>query len=131
MSAKNKFWRAARGQHRVATFAVAFPCTVLCSSVIGQGLSRSPGQFETPGAQHIIDQERANLTLTPGSSLYLDPNSFLRWGPVTARPHFDAGFSYQTGLRAREGSGEDVVSESISPGVLFEIGSNWILDYTP
>lgn len=112
--------------------AYALPGAMLCASTLAQtAISRSPGQFEAPGAQRLIEQDRATQTLTPGSSLYLDPNSFLRWGPITARPHLDANFSYQTGLRSRSGNGEDVVSESVSPGVLFEIGPKWRLDYTP
>ncbi|HUS34238.1 MAG TPA: outer membrane beta-barrel protein [Verrucomicrobiae bacterium] len=78
-----------------------------------------------------MEQERATLSLKPGSAQYLDPNSFLRWGPVTARPHFDSSFSYSTGLRSQAGVAEKVVSERISPGILLEIGPKWRLDYTP
>jgi hypothetical protein len=51
--------------------------------------------------------------------------------PVTARPHFDSSFSYTTGLRSQAGVAEKVVIERISPGVLFELGTKWRLDYTP
>lgn len=113
--------------------AIAVPCALAAPPVAwGQAaLQRSPSQLDAPAAARLIDQERTGLTLTPGSSLYLDPNSFLRWGPVTVRPHFDASFSYASGLRSPAGRNENVVIESISPGILFEIGPRWNINYTP
>lgn len=120
--------------HRRRRYAVTVALTVpiaLVGSARAQVIPPSPAQLETPSAARLMEQERATLSLTPGSDLYLDPNSFLRWGPVTARPHLDSSFSYTTGLRSQAGVAEKVVIERISPGVLFELGTKWRLDYTP
>jgi hypothetical protein len=131
LNANYSLRRAGRGHYRAAAWAVALPGALLCSSAFGQVIPPSPAQLETPSAARLMEQERATLSLTPGSALYLDPNSFLRWGPVTARPHFNSSFSYSTGLRSRASTAEKVVSERISPGILLEIGPKWHLDYTP
>jgi hypothetical protein len=55
----------------------------------------------------------------------------LQWGPVGLRPHAIYRFLYATGLPT---SGTNQVASTIqefSPGLLFNIGSHWALDYTP
>jgi hypothetical protein len=84
-----------------------------------------------PAAQQQIDVANREATLDPASPWYLNPASFLHWGPVTARPHVDARFTYGNSLRTRSGSAGDTFLKQISPGALFEIGTKWRLDYTP
>lgn len=99
---------------------------------MGQGVvPRSPSQLDVPDAYRQIEAEQLKESLDPKSPSYLNPNSFLVWGPVTARPHLDTRFTYGNNLRSRAGSNENTVLEEISPGSLFELGTKWKLDYTP
>ena len=70
-------------------------------------------------------------SLDPKSPSFLNPSSYLVWGPVTARPHLNTRFTYGNSLRSRNGSNVNTVIEEISPGSLFELGKKWQLDYTP
>jgi uncharacterized protein (PEP-CTERM system associated) len=87
--------------------------------------------LDVPDAYREIEAEQLKESLDPKSPSYLNPNSFLVWGPVTARPHLDTRFTYGNNLRSRTGANENTVLEEISPGSLFELGTKWKLDYTP
>ena len=56
---------------------------------------------------------------------------WLRWGPVAVHPHLDYQFSYGNGLRSSPGQQQDSIVQQVSPGVLFNLGDHWTLDYTP
>jgi hypothetical protein len=99
---------------------------------MGQGVvPRSPSQLDAPDAYRQLEAREQKESLDPKSPSYLDPTSFLKWGPVTARPHLNTRFTYGNSLRSRAGSNENTVVEEISPGVLLELGRKWQLDYTP
>jgi hypothetical protein len=57
--------------------------------------------------------------------------SLLQWGPVNLRPHVNARFTYGDGLHSRPGASVKTVTESLTPGMLFELGRHWRLDYSP
>src|SRR5207253_3805471 len=123
---------ATRHRHRrYATVALSAPLAFGLRDALAQSSSRGSPQLETPGAVQLIDQERSTEARTPGTAAFVAPNSFLHWGPFIARPHFNAGVSYSTGLRSRLGSSEDSLSETFAPGILIELGPKWTLDYTP
>lgn len=84
-----------------------------------------------PAAQQQIDAANREAALDPASPWYLNPASLLHWGPVTARPHLNARFTYGNRLRTRTGDSGNTFLKQISPGSLFELGSKWRLDYTP
>ncbi len=99
---------------------------------MGQGTAPvSPSQLDVPDAYRQIDADQAESRLKPTSPSYVNPNSFLHWGPVTARPHITSRTSYGNQLRSRRGSNANTFLEQLSPGSLFELGSKWRLDYTP
>jgi hypothetical protein len=52
-------------------------------------------------------------------------------GPVQFRPHIFYRLLYGDGLQARPGQDYKTLINEISPGMLFVIGKNWTLDYTP
>lgn len=54
-----------------------------------------------------------------------------QWGPVTARPHLLYRFLYGSGLQSSPSNHQDTVIHEISPGIVFDIGKHWALDYTP
>lgn len=56
---------------------------------------------------------------------------WLEWGPVKTRPHFLYRFLYGDGIPARPGEQFKTAINEIYPGVLFDLGDHWHLDYTP
>lgn len=115
------------------TFVAGCCCIPFCfSTARGQSLpATSRSQLDAPDAQRQLDVANREATLDPASPWYLNPASFLKWGPVTARPHLNTRFTYGNSLRTRSGGSENTVVEEISPGSLFELGSKWRLNYTP
>jgi hypothetical protein len=52
-------------------------------------------------------------------------------GPFIARPHISYQFLYGSGIQSSPGDQQDTIIQTLSPGVLFELGRHWSLDYTP
>lgn len=61
---------------------------------------------------------------TPGLPLF-------KWGLVDVRPHLLYSLSYGNGIQFQRGQPANTAIQSMSPGVLLDIGVHWILDYTP
>jgi hypothetical protein len=74
-----------------------------------------PGQ---PATQ-LIATARANA----------DVPTFLLWGPVTAHPRASYQFVSVTGLQYTPGSATNTTIQTLSPGILLELGTHWTLDY--
>jgi hypothetical protein len=55
----------------------------------------------------------------------------LNWGPLTAQAHVLYRLSYGNGLQASPGQQSNTLVNEIDPGILFQWGSHWSLDYTP
>jgi hypothetical protein len=70
-------------------------------------------------------EDESTASIVPGNI------SLFQWGPVAVHPHVDYQFSYGTGIQATPGSPQQTVVQTFSPGVLFTLGKNWFLDYTP
>lgn len=75
---------------------------------------------------------------TSGSQLAAQPavaavsaQPLAQWGPVGVRPHVFYSLSYGNGLQALPGQQSDTLINEIDPGVLFQVGDHWTLDYTP
>ncbi len=52
-------------------------------------------------------------------------------GPVTIHPHPLYQFLYGNGIESSPGEEQNTIVQEFSPGVLFDIGPHWALDYTP
>ncbi len=67
---------------------------------------------------------------TPGSMISWPGETLLRFGPVSLHPHLRYRYLNSSGLPA---GGLRVAStiQTVSVGVLADIGKNWSLDYTP
>jgi hypothetical protein len=57
--------------------------------------------------------------------------ALLQWGPITFRPHVLYTVSYGNGLQASPGQQVNTLINEIDPGILFQLGQHWTLDYTP
>lgn len=55
----------------------------------------------------------------------------LQWGPVTLHPHVDYQLSYGNGVQSAPGQPHNTLINQVSPGMLFNLGDHWTLDYTP
>jgi hypothetical protein len=52
-------------------------------------------------------------------------------GPVIIRPHLFYQFLYGSGIDSAPGQSQNTIVQQLAPGVLFDIGAHWTLDYTP
>jgi putative beta-barrel porin BBP2 len=55
----------------------------------------------------------------------------LQWGPIRARLNLSYRFTYGDGIQPTPGKQLTTAYQLLSPGVLFDLGKHWILDYTP
>jgi hypothetical protein len=77
-------------------------------------------QFQTNQVGYIPAAELAPEAMPP-----------LQWGPVDLHPHASYSLSYGDGIQSAPGHGVVTIINEISPGLLFNIGRHWSLDYTP
>ncbi len=56
--------------------------------------------------------------------------SLMRWGPVTLHPRTSYSFVYGTDIQSAPGQGHDTTIQTLSPGMLFNLGERWTLDYS-
>lgn len=135
------------------TVGVLFGAIVLVSGSFAQGVSGSPAAGSTGGVSDNTNAPLPVLAPTPlaqppptptqgtsqlageppplpGGTPLSVPN-LLRWGPVVLRPHFDYRFFYSEGILYQPGHPINSFVNQVSPGMFFELGKHWILDYTP
>jgi hypothetical protein len=107
------------------------PCCLglACTAAAQEEIPRSPSQLSAPPATSRL--ENVDETLAAPGAAPSKTASLLRWGPVNARPHVIGRITYGDGIQAQPGNQSKTLTESISPGVLLEIGRLWKLDYTP
>jgi hypothetical protein len=88
----------------------------------------------TPPALQEFRASQSGEPLPEGGEV---PTDLSRWmppwqaGPLSIRPHFDASYSYVTGLLTGGGEPGSTTTFQLAPGLLFLLGSHWTLDYTP
>jgi hypothetical protein len=87
-----------------------------------------PPAFETAPASRLAGTSQ----LAPASAAPLSPvPPLLRWGPLTLQSHLLYSLSYGNGLQASPGQSSSSLINEVDPGILFQWGSHWTLDYTP
>jgi hypothetical protein len=87
-----------------------------------------PPVFETAPAPRLTGTSQ----LAPASAVPLSPvPPLLRWGPLTLQSHLLYSLSYGNGLQASPGQQSSSFINEFDPGILFQWGSHWTLDYTP
>jgi hypothetical protein len=55
----------------------------------------------------------------------------IQWGSLAVRPHLLYQFLYGNGIQSSPGQHQNTIVQELSPGVLFDLGACWTLDYTP
>lgn len=78
----------------------------------------------------VQDQLNSNPMQVFAPTETIEP-TLLQWGPVHLHPHVDYQFTYGNGIQSSPGDQHNTVVQSLSPGVLLDLGDHWTLDYTP
>jgi hypothetical protein len=81
----------------------------------------------TPVANQALNDSLLEAGLSPSATALTAP---LQWAAIAVRPHLHYRYLYGDGIRSGPGQQTKTTIQTISPGVLFEIGSRWSLDYT-
>ena len=85
----------------------------------------------------VREQQQADLTNSPNvfipstTAPTSDLPQWLRFGPLHLRPHVDYQYLYGTGIQSSPSINGKTAINTVSPGMLFEYGQHWALDYTP
>jgi len=79
-------------------------------------------QEQPPGAMDVFAPAGAGNNL---------PTQPFQYGPVTVRPHVSYQFLYGNGIQAGPTNQQATAIQTISPGILLDLGKHWSLDYTP
>ena len=101
---------------------------------MGQGvLAPPPIEFSGAEAGSQFAGTNAPNTLLPAAPP-VTPTAekpLLQWGPVDLHLHLFYQFLYGDGVPAAPGQGYTTAINALYPGVLFQLGEHWTLDYTP
>ena len=98
---------------------------------LAQSVLSSPPQ--TPAVPTAVqEQQNSNpmQVFAPLEEILALPLS-LQWGPFATHPHVDYQFSYGNGIQSSPGQQQNTIVQQLSPGILFNLGDHWTLDYTP
>jgi hypothetical protein len=89
---------------------------------------------EIPESSNALEADEGGSGTEMGTSgetkWALQNAHLLRWGSVTLHPHLSYGLTYGSGVQSQPGRSQDTVIQSVSPGINFDVGKNWKLDYT-
>ena len=97
--------------------------------VLAQDVLTSPPQTPaTPAAVQEHQNDNPMQVFAPPETAVSLP---LQWGPVVLHPHLDYQFLYGNGIQSSPGQQQNSIVQQVSPGVLFNLGDHWTLDYTP
>ena len=101
----------------------------LCPALAQDVISSPPTTPVVPAAvQEVQNNNPMQVFAPPPDTSPLVP---LQWGPVTLHPHLDYQLSYGNGVQAAPGQPHNTLVNQVSPGILFNFGDHWTLDYTP
>lgn len=105
-----------------ATVAIAFVFGT--PAIYAQPVVSGPTQVSNTPPAAVQPDSSESAPRVSASSLF-------QWGFVTAHPHLSYRYLYGDGLQSSPGVQKKTSINSISPGVLFNIGTHWTLDYSP
>lgn len=91
--------------------------------VLGQSVI---AESSTEAAQRF-DESLATAGVSSTVAAILSP---LQWAGIGLRPHFSYRYLYGDGIRSGPGREAKTSVHTVSPGILFTIGSRWTADYT-
>jgi hypothetical protein len=78
-----------------------------------------------------LENQPAMETTTPGETAPAAPaQQPLKWGPITLHPHASYQYTYNSGIPSSTNAQHSTIIQGVSPGISFDIGKHWNLDYT-
>jgi hypothetical protein len=134
MKTKKRTVRFARQNKRILVWPLASFGLLILSRAAEMQQAIAPQSQSSATVEPIWEQSQTNQfevfspAGTAASSALDQP---FQIGPMTARPHFLYRFFYATGLPLSPGNQQDTAIQEFSPGIAFDIGTHWTLDYSP
>ena len=104
------------------------PMTARAQSVVSP-VPSVPGP--PPGLRQTPTFENESVPLSEAVAGTMEESSPYKWGAVTFYPHAFYRFLYGDGIQAAIGQQETTAVHSLSPGILMDLGTHSMLDYTP
>ena len=91
-----------------------------------------PGAGGNPQIQNAL-AGKAILNVPPGAAAAAAPTgpAIPLWGPIDMRANMNYLFTAADNVESQPGVGQSTVQQTVSLGLIFDIGSHWILDYMP
>jgi hypothetical protein len=111
---------------RSITLTILLATSACAQVIVGPALSPPSDGSEFPG-----DSSSSHVSLATVSSALAAGLPLIRRGPVSVRPHLQYRYAFAWNLQAVPGNLRNTSIQSITPGVLFEIGDHWQLDLVP
>jgi Putative beta-barrel porin 2 len=101
------------------------------SSKAQQVIASPPPTATAESAWQQSETNQFQVFSPEGTIPFASENEPFKWGPFVARPHLFYQFLYGNGIQSSPGNEQDTVIQTVSPGILFDLGAHWTLDYTP
>lgn len=104
-----------------------------------QNQLQNPGLDElAPSPAPAVPQTQAEQA-NPGTFQVFNPGGAapgsldqpFQYGRLIFRPHIEYRFLYGNGIQSAPGVQQKTVIQEFSPGILVNLGADWVLDYTP
>ncbi len=81
--------------------------------------------------QYQTNQPVQMQVFVPSATAAPQQNQPFKVGPIVIRPNIFYQFLYGNGIQSSPGNSQDSIVQQFSPGVVFEEGLHWTLNYTP
>jgi hypothetical protein len=94
-------------------------------------IAPSPQFVITPPALQQLQTNQSEVFPPAGTVSRRLDNPLFKWGPVGVRPRIFYRILHGDGILVGASNQVSTVIQEISPGILFDIGSHWSLDYMP
>ena len=110
------------------------PGWLLAGFLIGvAGANGQSDVFAPPAQNPVPAQQQFGVRMVPDPSLVFatPPDSPYRWGDFVLKPHLHYLLLYGDGIQASPGHQSSTAINTISPGFLLDMGSQWSVDYSP
>jgi hypothetical protein len=132
MRSKNRFIKKT-GSQRTQKIQAVLGCMLgAAASLPAQQILMSPPPVNTtPSAVAGEPGDHSGSLLDSVGSKLTSPLSLLHWGPISGRPHLNYSFSYAEGLESTPGNKDSSIINTFTPGITFNGGTHWTLDYSP
>jgi hypothetical protein len=114
----------------VVACLLAFATGAIAQQVFVPLPTIAPEQPPPPPETTSTNAPESSSSAAPETPINRPPPE-LQWGPVRFHPHFAYQFLYGDGILSQPGQTQKTALNQISPGIRFDIGRVWQLDYTP